>query len=411
MNRWFGEGDCSGTEPPTIAARLTPAGRGGIATVVVDGPHATECVAALFRGHGGTPLTALTIGQIAVGCFGPPPGEEIVVCRRTADRVELHCHGGEAAVTVILDRLVASGCQTCEWQHWIERAASDTVAKTIAAEALTALAAAQTTCTADVLLAQYHGALATAVHWLSERIVDEDSARLDAVRMHLEDLIARYEWGRHLTVPWRIVIAGHPNVGKSSLLNRLVGYERALVFDQPGTTRDVIWSATAIEGWPVELADTAGLRAGAGDVESRGIERARAQMTTADLIVLVHDASHPVTDDDLSLRGDWPNALLVANKIDLTDAADAQRIRASAELLATSALTGEGIDRLLATIAARLRPAIDESPHAWHPRAVPFTLRQVACLESAAAALGRQRIGEATAAFERLLGGGDGSGC
>src|SRR6185503_7750192 len=106
-------------------------------------------------------------------------------------------------------------------------------------------------------------------------------------------LLALAEVGLHLTTPWRVVFAGPPNVGKSSLVNALLGYPRAIVYDQPGTTRDVLTASTAFDGWPFELRDTAGLRDGISldSVEVEGVARARAQIATADLVVFVHDRS------------------------------------------------------------------------------------------------------------------------
>jgi tRNA modification GTPase len=195
-----------------------------------------------------------------------------------------------------------------------------------------------------------------------------------------------------------VVIAGRPNVGKSSLTNRIVGYERALVFDQPGTTRDVVWASTAIDGWPVELADTAGIRSGSGDIESQGIERARAQLAAADLVVLVTDARGPCTEEDLALMAEWPEALLVANKVDLCAG------RASDSAIATSAKTGEGVERLLEEIARRLMPDIANEGDEERGVGVPFTVRQQQHLQAAADALDERHTDKAIARLRQLIG-------
>src|SRR5262249_42285045 len=134
-------------------------------------------------------------------------------------------------------------------------------------------------------------------------------------------LLNRAPLGAHLTQPWRVVIAGPPNVGKSSLINAILGYERAIVFDQPGTTRDVVTAATALDGWPVELADTAGLPAGVDPLDRAGIERETAQADEADCLLLVFDASQPWTHEHELLIERWPSAIVVHNKHDLVDAA------------------------------------------------------------------------------------------
>jgi tRNA modification GTPase len=107
----------------------------------------------------------------------------------------------------------------------------------------------------------------------------------------LDALLRWSEFGRHLTQPWQVVLTGVPNVGKSSLINRLLGYSRSIVYAEPGTTRDVVTAATAFDGWPVELSDTAGLRDAAGEIEAAGVERARRHLATADLAIVFSTAA------------------------------------------------------------------------------------------------------------------------
>jgi tRNA modification GTPase len=157
------------------------------------------------------------------------------------------------------------------------------------------------------------------------------------------------------------VIAGAPNVGKSSLVNAVAGYQRSVVSPTPGTTRDVVTSRVAIDGWPVELADTAGLRTGADALEGQGIALARDRMASADLVLWVVDASMPPV---------WPDApdqrlRLVLNKIDLAPAWD---LTGAATTLRVSAQTGEGIGELCSALSGWLVPEVPP-PGA----AVPFT--------------------------------------
>ncbi|MCA9225633.1 MAG: 50S ribosome-binding GTPase, partial [Planctomycetales bacterium] len=168
--------------------------------------------------------------------------------------------------------------------------------------------------------------------------------------------------GRHLTSPWKVVLAGFPNVGKSLLMNRLLGYERSIVFDQAGTTRDVLSGRTAFDGWPVELLDTAGLRISDDSIELAGVERARRQLMAADLIVLVADARDPMTEarlrdelglEPLSLRQPF---LFVANKSDLLAGTPPVPNSVADDVLLVSALTGEGVSQLMAAIVRRLVP-------------------------------------------------------
>ena len=180
-------------------------------------------------------------------------------------------------------------------------------------------------------------------------------------------LLARANLGRHLVRPWRVVLAGPVNVGKSSLINALAGYGRSIVHDAPGTTRDAVTATTAIDGWPVELCDTAGLRQGGDAVERAGIERAQERLAQADLAVLVFDRGVPWSADDQALVDEWPGSLLVHNKRDLPGPADDRPTG-----LMTSALRGDGVENLLEAIARRLVP---DPPPAG--AAVPFTAEQM----------------------------------
>jgi tRNA modification GTPase len=206
-------------------------------------------------------------------------------------------------------------------------------------------------------------------------------------------LLARATVGLHLTTPFRVVLAGRPNVGKSSLINALVGYERAIVFDQPGTTRDVVTAATAIDGWPVELADTAGLGESRDAIELAGMELARGRLAAADAIVLVFDKSLAWSAEDDALAAAWPDALIVHNKCDLPLARGPERPAG----IDTSTVTRLGIDRLLERVASTLVP-VAPPPGA----AMPFTREQVDRLRAALEATHRGNASSAMEALRRL---------
>jgi len=181
--------------------------------------------------------------------------------------------------------------------------------------------------------------------------------------------------GAHLVTPWRVVLAGAPNVGKSSLLNALAGYQRCVVTRVPGTTRDVVTARLVFDGWPVEVADTAGQRPTDDPLEAAGVARSAAARRDADLCVWVVEAgAEPIWPPK-----DVPAPLVVINKIDQpcnwTQPEPPRTMR-------VSALTGEGLDRLIRAIVERLVP-ISPSPGA----AVPLTSGQVAGLQSVAEAL------------------------
>jgi tRNA modification GTPase len=197
--------------------------------------------------------------------------------------------------------------------------------------------------------------------------------------------------GRHLVEPWKVVLAGAPNVGKSSLLNALAGYQRSIVAPTPGTTRDVVTTTVALDGWPVELADTAGLRPDAGPLEGQGIERARGAAATADLCLWVLDASSEPAWPDLAPE----RVLLVVNKADLPPAWD---LTQAAGAVHVSARNGAGLGDLCDSIVERL------VPHPPGPdEQVPFTPELCDAIEEAYAHLTAGRTDDARRVLAGLL--------
>jgi tRNA modification GTPase len=338
------------------AAVLTPPGRGAIATVLVSGTTATATVARLFSPASGDDLASTPIGRILFGRWGA--GEELVVCRRGAEKIEVHCHGGQAAVEAVLDSLDEFGCRTVNWTTAVRRQVDP-----IAAEAIECLARVTTLRAAAILLDQYHGALRQELVQCAAILDSSDDGAWRTAERRLNILLQRCRLGRHLLEPFQVVIAGKPNVGKSSLINSLVGYQRSIVSPQPGTTRDVVTSRTAFAGWAVELSDTAGLRAGTDLLETAGVDLAVKKFAAADVRVAVFDASQPWEMEDEAFLAQWPDAIVVYNKIDL-----ARPAAARPQGMETSAVTGLGIDQLMEVIGARLVPDV---PPAGAP--VPFT--------------------------------------
>ena len=354
----------------TAVTILTPQGRGAVAVIVVEGPMAVELVEQNFWPKGSTRLVDLPCGRIVYGRWGSEPAEDVIACRRSNACVEVHCHGGNAAARRIVDDLVTAGVQSSRGRIGLVR----TKARLSVALARIQLARAVTARTAEILLDQYDGALDRRLREILAKIENGDCA----TRM-IDELLAHAPVGLHLTEPWRVVVAGPPNVGKSSLVNALVGYERAIVFDQPGTTRDVVTAHAAFSGWPVELCDTAGLR----QRRSAGIRWSRAhrqQAGTADCLLLVFDGSQTWSAEQQELIDAWPNAIIVDNKCDL-GVAERSAARGR-ETVATSALRGEGISELMDRIVRRLAPV---EPAAGE--AVPFSMEHVERLEAAKAAL------------------------
>ena len=346
------------TSSAPLLISLTPPGRGAVASLRIEGPGGLELMAGLFTARNGLALADIPLRQIVVGQFG---GEEVVLSRVADEAIELHCHGGSAAVGRLEEILVSRGCHKLAWQDWAVRQQPDP----FAAAAWIALAEARTTRTAAILLDQYHGALRRAVEQIeAARQAGDD----EAARRQVEALLAHAATGLHLVKPWQVVVAGRPNVGKSSVVNAIAGYQRAIVHSLPGTTRDIVSLQTALDGWPVEISDTAGLRAADEPIERAGIDLALEKIAAADLVVLVFEASAPWTGDDQALLESHPAALLVHNKSDLPPAAGPRPAAST-----VSAVTSAGVDDLCHEIVHRLVPA--PPPHG---AAVPFLAEQVA---------------------------------
>ncbi len=293
----------------TTATLLTPPGTGAIATIELRGPEAVRIAEELFS------QAIPPLGQFR---FGRLLGDDVVLTAVDEAVIEIHCHGGRAIVELMLREIALRGAVISthedEWSM---------------------LQQAPTLRTANILLDQLSGAFTATVE-------------------NLDRLAALAPLARHLTQPWKVAIAGAPNAGKSSLINALAGYERAIVSPVAGTTRDAVSTVVAFDGWPVELTDTAGLRDSRDPLEAAGIARARTVLAAADVIVWVFDATAPVEP-----AGFVPH-LVVSNKCDLAEAFP--------DTLAVSAKTGQG---LAALIGAIVRLLVREPP--MPGEAVPYT--------------------------------------
>jgi tRNA modification GTPase len=369
-------------------AVLTALGRGAIATVDVRGADATRLMTALFHPVRSIQLADVAPGEVLFGRWGvADAGEEVVVCRNNADAWEVHCHGGDAAPRAIVQSLLDRGARRIAWRDWLQQQSADR----LAGQARIALASARTSRTAAVLLDQYRGALRRG---LEEVAGDVEASRWLNARKRLLGIQQYADVGIHLTRCWRVVIAGRANVGKSSLANALLGFERAIVYDQPGTTRDVLRWSTALDGWPIELIDTAGLRPTTNVVESAGMQRARQQMHGADLVLMVYDASIGWTEEEESLIAGCTRVVRVGNKRDLMAA---HGTRSEGELL-TSAIQRQGLEELSGAIVAALIP---HPPLAGH--AVPFLQEHAEAIQAALKAVEQNHRAAALGCLQSLL--------
>jgi tRNA modification GTPase len=312
--------------------------------------------------------------------------EEVVVVRTADCALEIHCHGGIAAAARITTALAEGGCEILSWEQWLATEEKND----IQLDANLALAKATTRRTAAILLQQRNGALQRALERVETALVE--GRRTDAAEQ-LRGLLAHSRLGLHLTNPWQVAIAGKPNVGKSSLINALAGYQRAIVYHEPGTTRDVLSVETAIDGWPVRLTDAAGIREAADPLEAEGVARARLQLQAADLVLWVFDVSEfdeaDIPFDSIKRAAAaeltsnshvaQPKVLFVGNKVDLLS----KRPPGSANSqVFISAREGIGLDSLLTQISKLLAPAPPAPGDG-----VPFTEHQVLLLTRAVDAI------------------------
>ena len=346
-------------------ALLTPPGRGALAVVGVAGPDAIEAVERLFTPRGGVLLRDRPDGAIAFGRWGDSDrGEELVVIRRSAASLEVHCHGGLAASEAVIRGLESLGCLRQPWRDWLAAGG----ATEIEVEAREALARAGGPKAARILSRQLAGALQQELDRVRSLEVAGDRAAAQAAvdRMRRASRV-----GLRLTRPWRVVVAGEVNAGKSSLVNAIAGFARSIVSAEPGTTRDLLETRLVLDGWEVDLIDTAGLREDdVGGVERAGIARGIAATADADLVLRVVDATSASGRAGFSLSA--PAEIIVLSKCDQCPG----HTFGIEHAIRTSSVTGQGIDELVAVIVRRLVPEEEDDPTLL-AGAVPFTERQL----------------------------------
>ena len=354
----------------TIVARATPAGRGGVAVIRLSGPGVPDVSLAML-GLLPAPRHATLAGihdgdgealDLGLALYFPAPhsftGEDVL---------ELHTHGGPVIVDLVIARAIQLGARPARPGAFTERACLNDKLDLTQAEAIADLINAESETAARAAQRSLRGDFSAAVLALNERVTelrtwveaaldfpDEDieflkseelRSRIGGVAAGFDALAETVRVGALLRDGWQVVIAGRPNAGKSSLLNALAGYDAAIVTPLPGTTRDVVREHLEIDGLPIHIIDTAGLREATDVVEQEGVRRARAEIGRADHALLVVDASGGGDADVAALRAELPAGIactVVRNKIDLTG----EPPGATGEALSVSALTGAGIDGL-----------------------------------------------------------------
>jgi tRNA modification GTPase len=364
----------------TIVAIATPLGRGGLGTVRLSGNESRRIAETILRFPRGPRWRSwrnqfaelidrdeTVIDQVVVAFFEAPRSYT------AEDIVEITCHGSPVVLQLCLARAVEQGARIAEPGEFTLRAYSNGRIDLPQAEAVRELIDATTLYQARVAAQQMEGSISRRIAPIKEQLLElisileagidfaEDDItvappeeilrRLRPIQSALDDLIATFHTGKLVFQGFTLVIAGRPNVGKSSLFNRLLEQDRAIVTSIAGTTRDTVSEATTIAGIPLKLVDTAGIRAGTDLVENLGIERSYQAMADADLTLFVVDISQPLDEADNALldRLASRKPLLVGNKADLG-------ISANGDFLAVSAITGQGIEQLRTAILQRLAP-------------------------------------------------------
>ena len=391
----------------TIAALATAPGRGGVAVVRVSGPAAFRIASALT----GRAVDAAHTGRFFHAAFRAPGGtgplDDGLVLVFAAPRsytgedvVELQGHGGSLAPRRVLEACLAAGARLARRGEFTERAFLNGRLGLGAAEAVLDLIDARTERAADDAAARLGGAASRALEALYAAALDVSSrlehaldfseeelppdfadtlrAALGGLRAAVERKLSTAREGRILREGARVVLAGAPNAGKSSLLNALLGTRRAIVSEAAGTTRDAIEEWVEIGGWPVRLIDTAGLRAASDAVEAEGVARATALIDAADLVLRLVPCADAVDGQSVAGGG---TELRVWSKCDQVPDGSAPRggVR-------VSAVTGEGLPELRTAIAARLAERAAKSAE---ETGADVTTRQKECLLAAQAALAR----------------------
>jgi tRNA modification GTPase len=365
----------------TIVAIATPPGRGGIGIVRLAGPEARNIVAPMLRlKHDLEPGRALfgelvdpdhvndqaqRIDEVVVTFFQKPHSYT------TDDVVEISAHGAPVVLTHVVEMCLARGARLAEPGEFTMRAFLNGRLDLTQAEAVRDLIDSQTLFQAKVAAQQLEGALSKRIKPIKSKLVAliamleagidfaEDDVSvlpdstilkdLDAIQEPLNQLASTFSYGKIVHEGLTLAIVGRPNVGKSSLFNRLVERERAIVTASPGTTRDLVTETVAIGGIPVKLVDTAGIRRALDEAESIGIRKSMEALADADLVLVVLDASQPTSEEDKELLKQVENraAITVANKSDSPSSQFSvptpQAEQGSASFIRISALTGEGI--------------------------------------------------------------------
>ncbi len=371
-----------------FVSRLTPSQPGALGIVGLYGAKAGPTLKAYFHAFKGTSIESLAIGRIAVGQWHhefltgregvrslereggqPQESQECVVLVRTGeDSWEIHSHGGRAVVHSFLEIFVASGADEVSWNTWHARLQKDRRDTTIRKQ----LAQVDGSYAAKILTRQLAGSFQKDIRRI-EQALDTTPRCMDQLvvaKAVIDRLERASRIGLRLAQPWRVILLGPVNAGKSSLINALVGYDRSIVSPHAGTTRDVLETRAVIDGWSVNFIDTAGFhivdnqKQEINGIEQKGIDRAAVEALNADLILHVQSLDPSVVDGFSTTQLDdaLPPYISVGTKLDLCSNKQLSEQPLSEPMVPTSARTGQGIERLIQVVLEKLVPEIKYQP-------------------------------------------------
>lgn len=403
----------------TVTAITTPIGEGGIGIIQVSGPSAFEIVNKIFKCKKINDLNSSKSNSLFYGAINDKThqiDEVIVNIHRKCDSytgedlVEINCHGGIYLVKKIFDLVISNGAYGTDWSEFSKcfvganAEKEQTALDMIQNEALQEIPNAKTKLCAKVLIDQYSGTLSYRLSELIkktaklESLCDENSqpnvygefsSVLSSISADLKYLISTAEFGLSITEPQKIVIVGKPNVGKSTLINTLLGIDRVIVHHEPGTTRDPISEFISIKGIPFNLIDTAGVRKTNHIIEQKGIEITNELTLNSNKLILLFDKSMPLENDDIDLFNFTVSVLKdsnknisrklmnqqlipVLNKIDLPSRLNTQQLDnmfqqtdglfRKSPITNISAAIGEGVAELENKIVSEFKDFINYSP-------------------------------------------------
>ena len=367
----------------TIAAIATPLIPSAIGILRLSGPDSIAVVDRVFTPSHGAPMSQRPDRTLVYGALRDPEGQVIDYCLATVSRAphsytgedtaELQCHGSPSALLLGLDALFSAGARQALAGEFTRRAFLGGKLDLTRTEAIADLIHAESPAAVRQAAGQLGGALAGAIEEIYQSLTDllahfhavldypdediepfqaaEISAVLNQAAAKLDRMAGSYRRGRALIEGIPCAIVGRPNSGKSTLFNALLGYDRAIVTPIAGTTRDTVEERLNLGSILLKLIDTAGLHAADDQVEQLGIERSRAAVDQAELVLVVLDGSRPLTPEDqdaLSLGLSAPRCVIILNKDDLPapDQAQLPELPRNTPVVRLSALTGDGVDQL-----------------------------------------------------------------